>query len=132
MVEAVEFRPVGRRALHLPPDPHVERKCNRHDHHSTDSKYEKPPKHPHNTFKDSRWAAAKLCPKSQTGRAMCGGQPFFAVLFAGLASALRRLSIFFKTRSSRLRAVFDEVAIFSMLANASGLLVFWRNSFRKG
>src|ERR1700686_2685848 len=56
------------------------------------------------------------------------GQPFFA----GLASALRRFSIFFETRSRRLRAVFDPVAIFSMLAKASGLLVFSRNSLRNG
>src|SRR6266851_1180819 len=56
------------------------------------------------------------------------GQPFFAVL----ASVLRRFSTFFKTRSRRLRAVFDPVATFSIFAKASGLLVFARNSLRNG
>src|SRR5260370_32990265 len=56
------------------------------------------------------------------------GQPFFAVL----ASVLRRFSTFFKTRSRRLRAVFDPLATFSIFATASGLLVFARNSLRNG
>src|SRR5277367_6533080 len=54
------------------------------------------------------------------------------LFFAGLASALRRASTFFETRSRRLRAVFDPVATFSMAANSSGLSIFWRISFRKG
>ena len=36
--------------------------------------------------------------------------------FADLANALRRFSIFFETRSSLLRAVFEDVATFWMLA----------------
>src|ERR1700693_4888441 len=61
-------------------------------------------------------------------RALARAQLFLV----GLASVLRRFSTFFKTRSRRLRASFDPVAIFSMLAKASGLLVFARNSLRKG
>src|ERR1022692_1949257 len=68
VVDAVGFRLVGRRALHLPPDPHIDRKRNRHDHRNTDSQYEKPPEHPHNAFKDSRWAPARTCAESQTDR----------------------------------------------------------------
>ena len=51
MVEAVKFRFMGRRALHLPPDPNINRKRNRHDHCSTDSQDKKPPEHPHNVLR---------------------------------------------------------------------------------
>ena len=51
MIEAVQFRSVGGRALHLPPNPHVDRERNRNDNHGTDSQYEKPPEHPHNAFR---------------------------------------------------------------------------------
>jgi len=65
VVEPVALRSLGRRALDLPPDPHVERKHNRHDHHSTDSQDEKPPEHPHNAIKDSRWAPTRMGTGSQ-------------------------------------------------------------------
>jgi hypothetical protein len=48
VVERVEFPFVGRRALHLPPNPHVDGQRNQHHHRRTDSQYEKPPEHPHN------------------------------------------------------------------------------------
>ncbi len=48
VVEVIDFRFVGRRAVHLTPDPHVNSKGNRHYHRSTDSQYEEPPEHPHN------------------------------------------------------------------------------------
>src|SRR5208282_415378 len=83
VVEAVEFRSVGRRALHLPPDPHIERKRNRHDHRSTDSQYEKPPQHPHSTFRiadrrqrkcaqNEEERATAVSPSSLTWPALCG------------------------------------------------------------
>lgn len=128
MVEAVELRSVGRRALHLPPDPHIERKRNRHDHRSTDSQYEKPPEHPHNLLRIADGRRHK-CARNQSMRGAPGcGQPFFA----GLAIALRRFSTCFETCSNRLRASFDPVATFSTFANASGLFIFSRTSFRKG
>ncbi len=46
------------------------------------------------------------------------------LFLAGFAIALRRFSIFFETISSRLRAVFDPVATFSMFDQAFGLFVF--------
>ena len=51
MVNTAEFRFMGRRAIHLPPDSHVERERNRHDHRGTDSQYEEPPEHPHNALR---------------------------------------------------------------------------------
>ena len=43
----------------------------------------------------------------------------------------RRFSIFFKTRSRRLRAVFEPVATFSMLAKAFGIVHFLTNFFQE-
>src|ERR1700728_277274 len=65
VVERVGLRFMGRRTLHLSTDPHIDRKRNRHHYYNTDSQYEKPPEHPHNAFKDSRWVPAPMCPKSQ-------------------------------------------------------------------
>ena len=56
MVDDVGFRAMEGRALHLPPDSHIDPKRNRHDHQNTNSQNEKPPEHPHNALEDSRWA----------------------------------------------------------------------------
>jgi hypothetical protein len=116
VVEAIVFRFVGRRTLHLLPDPHIDRKRNRHDHHNTDSQYEKPPEHPHNVFKDSRCALATTCAASPTDgqRTTIGLGQALAVGLCALACAFRWFSIFFETFSSRLRAVFDPVATCSI------------------
>jgi hypothetical protein len=66
MVEAVKLRSMGSRALHLPPDPHINRKPNRHDDHGTESQYEKPPKHPHNASRIADGRQQGMCPKSLT------------------------------------------------------------------
>ena len=139
VVDDVGFRAMEGRALHLPPDSHVDPKRNRHDHQNTDSQNEKPPEHPHNTLEDSRWAAPHdvielTGPQSQMQKRASSisssflNQPFFA----GLACALRRCSAIMTMRSRRLRPVFEPVATFSMLTNASGLLTFSRNSLRNG
>ena len=130
MVEAVEFRSLGRRALHLPPDPHIYRKRDRHDHRNTQSQDEEPPEHPHSTFRIADGQRPE-CAESH-GMMRRAGLSRGQLFFADLSSALRRFSTFFETRSSRLRASFDPVATFSMLAKTSGLFIFSRISFRKG
>src|SRR5208283_263465 len=77
VVEAVGFRFVRRRALHLLANPHIDRKRNRDDHHNTDSQDEKPPEHPHNVCKDSRCAPANTCAGSQiNGRSLVEVKPW--------------------------------------------------------
>ena len=46
-------------------DPHIERKSDQHHHRGTDSQYEEPPEHPHNAFKNSRWAVRATCAPRQ-------------------------------------------------------------------
>src|SRR5260370_36943786 len=89
VVESVKVRSVGRRALHLPPDPHIKPERNRHDDRGTDSQNEEPPEHPHNALRiadgqlrecarndEARSAAVK--PSRLAWPALCGDSQHFS------------------------------------------------------
>ena len=100
MVEAVEFRSVGRRALHLPPNPHIDRKRNGHDHHGTDSQYEKPPEHPHNPFRIADGRRRKCAQNEEEARLRSALLRWLSQSFAAILNILRDA---FQTLAGQLR-----------------------------